>query len=98
MHASLTTVRAAGPDVADTARLAAESMLTWLREFDGYRGLLVLADAEAGKARIMTLWESSEDIERSARGRAQVRESMVAAAGAEVESVERYELVLDDRP
>jgi hypothetical protein len=26
-----------------------------------------------------------------------VRESMVAAAGAEIESVERYELVLDDR-
>lgn len=97
MQASLTTVRAAGPDVADTARLAAESMLTWLREFEGYRGLLVLADAETGTARIMTLWESGEDLERSARGRGQVRESMVAAAGAEIESVERYELVLDDR-
>jgi hypothetical protein len=98
VQASLTTVRDAGPDVADTARLAAESMLTWLREFDGYRGLLVLADPENGIARIMTLWESAEDLERSARGRTQVRESMVAAAGAEVESVERYELVLDDRP
>ena len=97
MHASLTTVRAAGPEVADTARLAAESMLTWLREFDGYRGLLVFADPENGIARIMTLWDSSEDLERSARGRTQVRESMVAAAGAEIESVERYELVLDDR-
>jgi hypothetical protein len=98
VHASLTTVRGAGPDVADTARLAAESMLTWLREFDGYRGLLVFADPQSGVARIMTLWESGEDLERSARGRTQVRESMVAAAGAEIESVERYELVLDDRP
>ena len=90
-------MRSAGPDVAETARLAAESMLTWLREFDGYRGLLVFADPENGIARIMTLWESGEDLERSARGRTQVRESMVAAAGAEVASVERYELVLDDR-
>jgi hypothetical protein len=98
VHASLTTVRGAGRDVAETARLAAESMLTWLRDFDGYRGLLVFADPGSGRARIMTLWESSEDLERSARGRAQVRESMVAAAGAEIESVEVYELVLDDRP
>ena len=97
MHASFTTVRDAGPDVADTARLAAESMLTWLREFDGYRGLLVFADPQSGVARIMTLWESAEDLERSERARTQVRESMVAAAGAAIESVERYELVLDDR-
>lgn len=98
MQASLTTVRGAGPDVANTARLAAESMLAWLREFEGYRGLLVIADPESGVARIMTLWESGDDLERSARGRTQVRESMVAAAGAEIDSVERYELVLDDRP
>lgn len=90
-------MRGAGADVANTARLAAESMVAWLREFDGYRGLLVFADPETGTARIMTLWESTEDLERSARGRGQVRESMVAAAGAEIESVERYELVLDDR-
>jgi hypothetical protein len=73
-------------------------MLTWLREFEGYRGLLVFADPQTGTARIMTLWASGEDLERSERGRTQVRESMVAAAGAEIESVERYELVLDDRP
>jgi hypothetical protein len=97
VHASVTTVRGAGDDVGEVARLAAESMLSWLREFDGYRGLVVLADAETGTARILTLWESLEALERSSRGRTQVRESMVAAAGAEIESVERYELVLEDR-
>jgi hypothetical protein len=44
VHASLTTVRGAGPEASVTASMAAESMLSWLREFDGYRGLLVLAD------------------------------------------------------
>lgn len=91
-------MRGGGPDVGETARLAAESMLTWLREFDGYRGLLVLADPVTGTARIMTLWESLHALERSERSRTQVRESMITAAGAELESVERYELVLDDRP
>ena len=97
MFASVTTVRNGGPNVAETARMAGESMVTWLREFDGYRGLLILADPESGRARIMTLWDTREAADRSARGRSQVRESMVAAAGAEVESVELLELVLDDR-
>jgi hypothetical protein len=97
VHASLTTVRGAGPDVGETARMAAESMVSWLQEFDGYCGLIVLADEANGVARIMTLWESLQAIERSERARTQVRESMVAAADAEIESVERYEIVLDDR-
>lgn len=77
--------------------MAAESMVSWLQEFDGYCGLIVLADKENGIARILTLWESLQAIERSERARTQVRESMVAAAAAEIESVERYEIVLDDR-
>jgi heme-degrading monooxygenase HmoA len=92
MHASLTTVRGGGPDVSATARMAAESMLAWLREFDGYRGLLVLGDPSTGNARIVSFWDSLEALERSERGRREVRESMVAAAGAELESVERWEL------
>ena len=67
MHASLTTVRGGGPDVSATAGMAAESMLAWLREFDGYRGLLVLGDPEGGNARIMSFWDTLESLERSER-------------------------------
>jgi hypothetical protein len=77
--------------------MAGESMLGWLRDFDGYRGLLVMGDGESGRAFIVTLWDSRENAERSARGRSQVRESMIAAAGAELESVELMEVVLEDR-
>lgn len=94
MYASLTTVRGAGPEVSAIARMAAESMLAWLREFDGYRGLLVLSDPSTGNARIVSFWDSIEALDRSDRGRREVRESMVAAAGAELESVVRYDLFL----
>ena len=94
MHASLTTVRGAGPEVSATARMAAESMLTWLREFDGYRGLLILGDPESGKSRIVSFWDSLEALERSDKSRREVRDSMIAVAGAELESVVRYELFL----
>jgi hypothetical protein len=94
MYASLTTVRGAGPEVSTIARMAAESMLAWLREFDGYRGLLVLGDPSTGNARIVSFWDSIEALDRSDRGRSEVRESMVAAAGAKLESVARYDLFL----
>ena len=94
MYASLTSVRGAGPEVNTTARMAAESMLTWLREFEGYRGLLILGDPETGKARIVSFWDSLEALERSDKSRREVRESLVAVAGAELESVVPYELFL----
>ena len=97
MYASVTTVRGAGPEVGLTAKMAANFMLTWLSQFEGYCGLLIFASPETGSARIMTLWEDEEALDRSERSRAQVRESMIATAGAQLESVERYEVVLDER-
>ena len=71
-------------------------MLSWLRQFDGYEGLLIMADEEAGTARIATFWESRETAERSAHGRKQVREKMAMAAGVDLEGVELLEVVLTD--
>ena len=92
-----TTVQGGGPQVVETARMAGESMLTWLREFDGYQGLVILADPETGTARFMTKWDSREAVQRSEQGRRQVRESMIAAAGAQLEQVELFEVVFDER-
>jgi hypothetical protein len=97
VYVSVTSVSGGGPQIGETARMAADSMLSWLRQFDGYRGLFVFADPESGSARIMTLWESRKAAERSAWSRGQVRESMVEAAGVRLESVELLELVLEDR-
>src|SRR5262245_6520311 len=92
-----TTVRGDGSTVVETARMAGESMLTWLRDFDGYRGLEIIADPETGTARFMTKWDSREAVQRSEPGRSQVRDSMIAAAGAELDSVQVFEVLLDDR-
>ena len=43
-----------------TAKMAADSMLSWLNQFEGYRGLLIIASPETGSARIMTPWENEE--------------------------------------
>jgi hypothetical protein len=92
-----TTVHGAGPQVVETARMAGESMLAWLREFDGYQGLVIIADPETGTARFLTKWDSKDAVQRSEPGRSQVRDTMIAAAGARLDSVQVFEVVLDDR-
>jgi hypothetical protein len=92
--ANITTVR--GEDVETAAAMAAEALLPWVRDFDGYCGFMVLADGESGIARFVTFWEDEEALRRSAHGRAQVREQMAKTAGAAIESVQAYNVLLVD--
>jgi hypothetical protein len=95
MRVSMTTVR--GPDgLGEPARLAAETMRSWLGQFDGYRGTLVLVDGPERTARFLTFWESAEAEEKSRLGRARMREQMVAAAGVELEGNEVYSVAFVD--
>ena len=43
--------------LADISRLASENVGPWLREYDGYRGTLVLTDQASESARLITLWD-----------------------------------------
>ena len=86
----MTTVRGPAERVEEVARLAGEAMLTWLRDFDGYRGIVVLADEAAGVARVVTFWETAGAEERSRPGRLGVRDKLTATVGFEILSTEPY--------
>ena len=64
----------------------------WLRGFDGYCGLLMLADQANARARVFTFWESLEAAQASAESRAHVRDDVAQRIGAEVESIELHEV------
>ena len=68
----------------EVSRLASENVGPWLREYEGYRGTFVFVDADAGKARMLTLWESAADEERARESRGAMRDQLAAAAGMEV--------------
>ncbi len=89
----MTTVRSTDPSLDATAAMAAESMVGWLRQFEGYRGLMVLSAAEASCAHIVTFWETREALDRSERSRAEVRTQLIETAGAELERVGAYAVV-----
>lgn len=61
-----------------------EHLSSWLREYEGYRGTLVLVDEEAQAARLITLWESEADEERARTSRGAMRDQLATTAGMEV--------------
>jgi hypothetical protein len=71
-------------DLPGTARMASEVMLDWLRQIDGYRGLLALVDEASGSACFVTFWENEEAVVKTRVSRSTLRDQMAATAGAEV--------------
>jgi heme-degrading monooxygenase HmoA len=96
LFVSMATVNGPPEDFDKIATMAGESLLPWIRQFEGYKGFMVLADPESGTAHFMTLWESREALEKSAHSRKQVREQLAQTAGAEIASAGAYSVVLSD--
>jgi hypothetical protein len=95
-YASIVTVRGAQEEFENIAEMAAESLLPWIRQFDGYRGFMVFTDSEAGIAHFMTLWETREALEKSAHSRKEVREQLARTASAEIVSAGAYSVLVAD--
>jgi hypothetical protein len=96
MFANMTSVKTDRGSLEDEAQMAADALLPWVRQFDGYRGMIVLSNGENGTARFVTFWEDRDSLERSERGRMQVREQMAKTAGAEIDDVQAYTVLLVD--
>lgn len=90
MYVSHTTVDTAGQPLA-VATAVAEEMERWLRDLEGFEGLVLLAGEH--RAVGLAFWESREVAERHAVLRAQFRERMLAIAGVRVEEVVDYDVV-----
>lgn len=66
-------------------------------DMPGRTGFLMLMDRTTGKAIGISFWES-EDALRQSEGQAdQIRQTTADASGAQVVSVERYEVAIDER-
>jgi heme-degrading monooxygenase HmoA len=99
MVAAVSIVRGAAEGMAEAGRLAADAVRSWLRVYEGFRGLVVMTDEEGEKARIITFWDTPEAEERARAGRASMRDRLVGTVGMEVVGMELYEVpVLDLMP
>jgi hypothetical protein len=97
MHATLTVTRGAAPDLLSVAAMAGETMVMWLREIEGFHGMLMLTNDE-GRAHVITFWESSEVAERHMAARLQLRDRITTTVNVEVEETEPFEVAFADLP
>ena len=72
--------------------LAHDAIEEWLKGYDGYRGTIVFTDEDAERARIITLWDTAAAEVSSRRGRTEMRNRVVEAAGMSIAGVELYDV------
>jgi hypothetical protein len=89
MVAAMATISGPAESLAAITQLS-DDVGGWLREYNGYRGVLVFIDEGAEASRVITLWETPED-ERAAReARGAMRDQLMEMAGLEVVSFAVY--------
>jgi heme-degrading monooxygenase HmoA len=96
MVAAMATLSGATSEMDGIAEMASESIEGWLKEYDGYRGILVFSDAESGRSRVITLWDTHEDEQRARASRGAMRDQLAATIGYTVESFEVYDVPVFD--
>ena len=84
MVAAMAKVTGPVTGLAEISRMASESVESWLREYEGYRGTLVFVDDDANTARLITLWDTAADEERARASRGAMRDQLATTAGMEV--------------
>jgi hypothetical protein len=89
VYVSLTRVSTGDQPIAN-ATMVAEEMLRWLRESEGFEGLLMIS--REGTTLGLTFWENREVAERHRVARMQFRDRMTSAAGVQVEETVDYEV------
>jgi hypothetical protein len=89
VHVTLTRVDSSDQP-ADNATIVAEEMHGWLRDIEGYEGMLMLSNDEETIG--ITFWRSQEDAERNSTLRLEFLERMISVVGVEMQ--ERIDLEL----
>ncbi len=62
MHARVVSIQVRPADLPEVCRIYREGVLPVCKGQQGYRGALLLTEAETGRARSITLWESEPDM------------------------------------
>ncbi|HSD02796.1 MAG TPA: hypothetical protein VLB81_10515 [Gaiellales bacterium] len=89
MHVRFTRVNTADQPI-DRATIVAEEMLSWLRDMDGFRGLVTLS--REGTTLGITFWETKEQSDQHLPTRMEFLGRMTSMADVKVEESSDYEL------
>ena len=92
MYVSVTKTKGSPDQPVEIATIAGEEMVPWLREIEGFDGLLMLSDEETATTLVITFWESRAVAERHRAVRMEFRDRITAAVDVTVEETSGYEI------
>jgi heme-degrading monooxygenase HmoA len=91
MVAAIATVSGPAESLATITELAGD-VGSWLRQYDGYRGVFVFVDENEATSRVITLWDTAQDELAARETRGAMRDQLMAMAGLVVVSFDVYEV------
>ena len=89
VYVSLTRVKTSNQPIAN-ATLVGEEMERWLRDIDGFEGMLLLS--REGTTLGLTFWQSRDVAESHRAARMQFLERMTSIAEVEIEEIVGYDV------
>jgi hypothetical protein len=89
VHVTLTRVNTQNQPIGN-ATIFAEEMYRWLRDIDGFEGLLIVS--REGESTGLTFWASSEVAERHRVARREFLERMTSVASVDIVEVVDYDV------
>lgn len=98
MHATMTTTHGSTEDMASVAVITGEAMVSWLRDIEGFLGLVFLTYEPTGTAQVIAFWESEEVAERHRAARLRLRDRITSTVDVEVEETVGYDVPYADLP
>jgi heme-degrading monooxygenase HmoA len=97
MYARVNRIEVPPEAIDDGVRRFQETILPRVRELDGYRGLVSLADRSTGTLMTIFFWESEDAMRASEEAASRIRGDAAAAANVSGEViVERYEVTMQE--
>ena len=98
MHAAVTTTHGSNEDMPQLAVMAGEAMLTWIRDIEGFHGLVMLTRQATGTTHVISFWESEEIAQRHRVARMKLGERITATLNIAVQHTESYDVSFADLP
>jgi hypothetical protein len=92
--ARVSTIKATPQTLDELVRYAEDTILPEARELDGWRGVIGIVNRSAGKAKLITLWESQEALKASETAGDDLRRRSAEHVSGEIAHVNRFEVPL----
>jgi heme-degrading monooxygenase HmoA len=94
MYARVNRFQDRPENVDDAERFAEEKIIPQLQTVPGFLGVLSLVDRATGASLAITFWESEQAMAASETEAHRLRGDVAHGTGAEVRTVDRYEVAL----